>query len=172
MLKDILNRHKSHRPPYSIFIFTEKEVSKIINFMLNSFFRHYAMYEYSFKPKVEIVLMTLPKGGIPGESTDKGRESREKMNNVNEALSNLDLEKSAKEMATDVTPQNQSQSQEAEEEEDPNIDWQKVGRLYKPESAIDHIVNKEMSRLKNAFDQNIDIQDTVLEEKFKNPKKK
>jgi len=65
LLKDILARHKIHRPPYSIFIFSEAEVSKIVNFMLGTFFRHYSLYEYSFKPKVDIMLMTLPKGGIP-----------------------------------------------------------------------------------------------------------
>ena len=31
------------------------------------------------------------------------------------------------------------------------IDWQKVGKIYKPESAIEHIINKEMDRLKSAF---------------------
>ena len=34
MLKDILYRHKLHRPPFSIFIYSELEVSRIINFML------------------------------------------------------------------------------------------------------------------------------------------
>jgi len=58
------------------------------------------------------------------------------------------------------------------ENEDAGVDWQRVGRLYKPESAIDHIVNKEMTRLKQAFETKIHSQDTELEEKFKNPKKK
>lgn len=49
------------------------------------------------------------------------------------------------------------------------IDWDKVGRIYKPESAIDHIVQKEMTRLKLAFDSQIDTQDASLEEKLKNP---
>ena len=29
--------------------------------MLRTFFRHYSLYEYSFKPKVDLVLMTVPK---------------------------------------------------------------------------------------------------------------
>ena len=28
--------------------------------MLRTFFRHYSLYEYSFKPKVDIILMTMP----------------------------------------------------------------------------------------------------------------
>ena len=69
LLKEILDRHKCHRPPFSIFIFNDQEVTDINNCMLQTFFRHYSLYEYSFKPKVEIVLMTLPKGGLPRDST-------------------------------------------------------------------------------------------------------
>mmetsp|Transcript_12783 Transcript_12783/g.21615 ORF Transcript_12783/g.21615 Transcript_12783/m.21615 type:complete len:176 (+) Transcript_12783:344-871(+) len=61
LLKQILAKHSLQRPPYSIFIFSEAESQRIVDFMLNSFFRHYSLYEYSFKPKVELVLMTLPK---------------------------------------------------------------------------------------------------------------
>lgn len=61
LLKEILAKHSLQRPPSSIFIFTEEESSTIVTFMLNSFFRHFALYEYSFKPKVELVLMTIPK---------------------------------------------------------------------------------------------------------------
>jgi hypothetical protein len=38
------------------------------------------------------------------------------------------------------------------------IDWDKVGKIYKPESAIEDIVAREMGRLQNALDQKIDIQ--------------
>ena len=65
LLKTILMKHQCHRPPFSILIFNDKEVDDINNFMLTTYFRHYSLYEYSFKPKVEIVLMTLPKGGLP-----------------------------------------------------------------------------------------------------------
>ena len=67
MLKEILARHQSQRPPYSIFIFSEKECTIIINFMLRTFFRHFCLYEYSFKPKVDLILMTIP-GDIGGNS--------------------------------------------------------------------------------------------------------
>jgi len=32
-----------------------------VDFLLRTFFRHYSLYEYSFKPKVELVLLTIPK---------------------------------------------------------------------------------------------------------------
>jgi hypothetical protein len=65
MLKDILDRHKCQRPPFSIFIFTDEEVKQINEFMLKSFFRHFCLYEYAFKPKVELMLVTEPIGGFP-----------------------------------------------------------------------------------------------------------
>ena len=36
------------------------------------------------------------------------------------------------------------------------VDWTKVGRIYKPESAIEDILAKEMGRLGKAFDMAID----------------
>ena len=73
MLKEILLRHSSQRPPYSIFIFTPVESQEICNFMLNTFFRHFSMYEYSFKPKVELMVVTQKK-----EEANKVQESMEK----------------------------------------------------------------------------------------------
>ena len=29
--------------------------------MLKTYFRHFSLYEYSFKPKVDLLLMTVPK---------------------------------------------------------------------------------------------------------------
>ena len=45
------------------------------------------------------------------------------------------------------------------------IDWEKVGKIYKPESAIEDILKKEMERLQAALDQKIDIQELDLETK-------
>jgi len=52
------------------------------------------------------------------------------------------------------------------------IDWEKVGKIYKPESAVEHIVSKEMARLQKAFDSVLETQDGELEERAKGGKKK
>lgn len=52
------------------------------------------------------------------------------------------------------------------------IDWDKVGKLYKPESAIEHIVSREMGRLSKGFAQQIDLMDIELEDKYGKGKKK
>ena len=61
LLKKILQKHSVQRPPYSIFIFKEDEIKLILDFTLKTFFRHFSLYEYSFKPKIDLVMMTLPK---------------------------------------------------------------------------------------------------------------
>jgi hypothetical protein len=51
---------------------------------------------------------------------------------------------------------------------DSKIDWEKVGKIYKPESAMQTIIDKEMKRLQMAFDTKLENQD---EEMIKNKKK-
>ena len=91
MLKQILKKHCLQRPPYSIFIFTEEEASSLTNFMLRTFFRHYSLYEYSFKPKIDLILMTLPPNGRQQE--DKLiEESVHEANAMNDGIGSLDLD--------------------------------------------------------------------------------
>jgi len=51
------------------------------------------------------------------------------------------------------------------------VDWQKVGRIYKPDSAIEHIIQSEVSRLNKALDLNLEAQSHEMEEKMKAKKK-
>ena len=60
-MKEILARHSCQRPPFSILIFSQEEIAAIMDFMLKTYFRHFSLYEYSFKPKVDLLLMTVPK---------------------------------------------------------------------------------------------------------------
>lgn len=175
MLKDILSRHCLQRPPYSILIFTAEENQQIINFMLRTYFRHYSLYEYSFKPKVELVLMTIPR--------DVKKPTEQSVEDVKEASvigsqaadgeappngSNRDAENPSK-----LTGEQRPGSvMEEEENKVDSIDWDKVGKIYKPESAIEDILNKEMKRLNMAMHEQIDAQDVELEEKYNKGKKK
>lgn len=59
--------------------------------------------------------------------------------------------------------------------EQDQIDWKKVGRIYKPTSDIESIVERELNRLKKAMEKKIEAQDIELEEKamaLKTAKKK
>lgn len=60
LLKDHLSDHSIQRPPHKIFIFTDEEVDKIVKFSLTTFLRHFSLYEFAFKPRVELVLRSDP----------------------------------------------------------------------------------------------------------------
>ena len=46
------------------------------------------------------------------------------------------------------------------------IDWKKVGRVYKGDEEIETVVAREMERVKKALDQKIFDQDVELDEKI------
>ena len=56
----MLANHSIQRPPYKIFIFSDQEVLDIINFSMKTFLRHFSLYEFAFKPRVELVLRQDP----------------------------------------------------------------------------------------------------------------
>jgi len=60
LLKDLLANHSIQRPPYQIFIFTDDEVANIVQFSMATFLRHFSLYEFAFKPRVELVLRSDP----------------------------------------------------------------------------------------------------------------
>ena len=91
MLKQILKKHTLQRPPNSIFIFTDEEASDIINFLLRTFFRHYSLYEYSFKPKIDLILMTMPPEA-ESKDTKLLEESVNEANAMNEGIQDIDLD--------------------------------------------------------------------------------
>ena len=41
-------------------IFEQSDIQKIVDFALKTFFRHFSLYEFSFKPRRELVLKCEP----------------------------------------------------------------------------------------------------------------
>ena len=60
LLNDLLANHSIQRPPYKIFIFSDLEVADIVTFSMKTFLRHFSLYEFAFKPRVELVLRQDP----------------------------------------------------------------------------------------------------------------
>lgn len=50
-------------------------------------------------------------------------------------------------------------------EQDKNVDWTRVGKVYKGTEQLENIIEKEMARLKIVMDKRINAQDIELEEK-------
>ena len=75
-LKDLLLRHSIHRPPYSVGIFTLQELEAIVEYMAETYYRHYKLYQFTFVSEVRTnVLQTHPSdvvevAGVPPSLSD------------------------------------------------------------------------------------------------------
>mmetsp|Transcript_24263 Transcript_24263/g.66387 ORF Transcript_24263/g.66387 Transcript_24263/m.66387 type:complete len:277 (+) Transcript_24263:121-951(+) len=52
MFKELLLAHSVHRPPYSIGLFTHSEFRHILAWALDSYYRHYKLYQYVYTNRV------------------------------------------------------------------------------------------------------------------------
>ncbi|XP_051274214.1 coiled-coil domain-containing protein 189 isoform X2 [Dicentrarchus labrax] len=64
--KELLLCHSVRRPPFSINLFSSEEVSCILQYIHNSYVRHYKLYKYIFTPQVKLDL-SLIYSGIPDQ---------------------------------------------------------------------------------------------------------
>ncbi|XP_035525727.1 coiled-coil domain-containing protein 189 [Morone saxatilis] len=64
--KELLLCHSVRRPPFSINLFSSEEVSCILQYIHNSYMRHYKLYKYIFTPQVKLDL-SLTYSGIPDQ---------------------------------------------------------------------------------------------------------
>jgi len=50
--KELLARHSVKRPPFCIDLFAVQEVVAITEYVVNTYFRHYKLYKYTFTPNI------------------------------------------------------------------------------------------------------------------------
>ncbi|XP_029485256.1 coiled-coil domain-containing protein 189 isoform X2 [Oncorhynchus nerka] len=63
---ELLLCHSVRRPPFSISLFSSEDVTQILKFLLNTYFRHYNLYKYIFTPQVRLDL-SFSYSGMPDE---------------------------------------------------------------------------------------------------------
>ena len=68
--------HSIQTPPYAILIFTQNEIKAILEFSLATFLRHFSLYEFAFKPRVDLILRSDP---IINEKFNSRLESLDEM---------------------------------------------------------------------------------------------
>ncbi|XP_010734553.1 cilia- and flagella-associated protein 119 isoform X1 [Larimichthys crocea] len=72
--KELLLCHSVRRPPFSINLFSSEEVNCILNYIHNSYVRHYKLYKYIFTPQVRLDL-SLTYSGIPDQDESTTKDS-------------------------------------------------------------------------------------------------
>lgn len=58
--KSLLLQHSVQRPPYSVGIFSLEDVKSTTEYMINSYYRHYKLYQYTFTKKFTLDLAPKP----------------------------------------------------------------------------------------------------------------
>jgi len=56
LLKDVMLQHSVQRPPYSIGLFTLQEYKKVLEWALDTYYRHYKLYQYCFTDRVVVTV--------------------------------------------------------------------------------------------------------------------
>ena len=61
-MKDLLISHSVHRPPFSIQLYSLEQVRNIMEYILQSYFRHFKLYKYAFTKRVLLDLKVSYEG--------------------------------------------------------------------------------------------------------------
>ncbi|KAJ8362360.1 hypothetical protein AAFF_G00378300 [Aldrovandia affinis] len=64
---ELLLCHSAMRPPFSINLFNSEQVTQILQYLTNTYFRHYALYKHIFTTQVQLDL-SLSYSEIPGDT--------------------------------------------------------------------------------------------------------
>lgn len=65
LLRELLLRHSVARPPKSIAVFSANDLKVLTDYVVNTFFRHYKLYQYVFVTHRSLNLRTRPHRFIP-----------------------------------------------------------------------------------------------------------
>lgn len=57
-LKSLLKKHSIQRPPYSIQVFSQKDITALETFLESTYFKHYSLYSYGFTPHKDVIITT------------------------------------------------------------------------------------------------------------------
>mmetsp|Transcript_11995 Transcript_11995/g.15465 ORF Transcript_11995/g.15465 Transcript_11995/m.15465 type:complete len:87 (+) Transcript_11995:356-616(+) len=58
--KELVFKHSVERSPHATGIFDIDDVSRIVEYMLNSYFRHFSLYRYIFTRKLQVCFVQTP----------------------------------------------------------------------------------------------------------------
>jgi len=171
LCKSYLMRHALFRPPHSIILFTLDDIKAILGYFRKHFLRNYSMLLKAFTPQMhyEVETFTMFKKSLPplenlqdGEYIDKDEFSVLDMFNKDKEI------KLSKEELDEIMRGNSIHNI-------PEWKRQEIIRKQnelKKQEKIDRILQKELAKLQQHFDQEIGRQDEEFEKKLSEIKPK
>jgi hypothetical protein len=101
--KELVICHSIKRPPYCIDVFDSQKVVKVINFITETYLRHYHLYKYAFTPSVGLDLklnyVNLPEKTdeeVTTDETNTNEQPDEKKTINDEEIKQINEKKQAK----------------------------------------------------------------------------
>ncbi len=77
LFNNLLIRHGVSRPPYSVMLFSLRQVEIITDYVLSTYFKHYKLYKYAFTKKVRLSLRLAYEGEDVGEEDNENKEGED-----------------------------------------------------------------------------------------------
>eukprot|EP00201_Polytomella_parva_P018872 CAMPEP_0175072598 /NCGR_PEP_ID=MMETSP0052_2-20121109/20011_1 /TAXON_ID=51329 ORGANISM="Polytomella parva, Strain SAG 63-3" /NCGR_SAMPLE_ID=MMETSP0052_2 /ASSEMBLY_ACC=CAM_ASM_000194 /LENGTH=283 /DNA_ID=CAMNT_0016340145 /DNA_START=65 /DNA_END=916 /DNA_ORIENTATION=+ len=59
IFKSLILQHSVHRPPFSIGLFSYTEMRRIMDWMLDSYYKHYKLYQYAYTNRISLSTTTI-----------------------------------------------------------------------------------------------------------------
>ena len=174
-LRQILSEHSIHRPPFSIYVFAERHIKAIIDFATTTFLRHFSLYEFAFKPRVELVLKTQPPmvtafnacieplGEMEVVEAEEAAKMKAFLGGASFGLGGIESMHSTGEGPSAMSANREERaSMHAEEVNDEigdkdlgdeeksqveEIDWARVGKIYDRGTDINDVIKREIGRI-------------------------
>lgn len=139
--KDMLLCHAVKRPPFSIELFSPDQVRILTEYTINTYFRHFKMYKYTFTPQVKLDL-GITYEGIPVPSPPPEEE-------VEPETGDIELE----------VPQD-------EPEQAPTPEPQLTEAQMELRALIQRQLEEEVGKLRATMDEQLRVSDDSLQKKL------
>ncbi|XP_078485073.1 cilia- and flagella-associated protein 119-like [Ciona intestinalis] len=151
--RELVLTHGVHRPPWSLEIFNTAQIAAVTSQIVDTYFRHFKMYKYTFTPKVRLDLTLqydgLPPTPPPEEETPIQRDSEEQIPEID----------------VSVSPE---AVQGAKEEIAPEEPVQKDENLSELESIVRKAVSLQLKQMHATVERQLEDTDKAINEKIQN----
>lgn len=151
--RELMLIHSVHRPPWSIELYDTQQLEEITNYVINSYFRHYKLYKYTFTPKVRLDLSIHYEGRVPSpEPVELDSQEDGRTTPGTESISNTSPHESESETPVPITPQPEPLTEEGSE----------------LEALVRKAVTDQLKQMQLNVERQLDDADKSINEKIQN----
>ena len=155
--RELVLTHAVHRPPWSLEIFSPQQVETITTHVINTYFRHFKLYKYTFTPKVKLDISLQYEGLPPTPEPEPEPELA-----VEEEGTITTLEQSDA-LAAVETPDQMRETPTVDVEEEKPEEDEVANEL---ESVVRKAVSAQLKQMQAVVDKQLDDTDKVINEKI------